>query len=72
MRGAIGLLLQHPNLASCVEYMPELAEMAIPGIKLLLNIQHLCLQNSDITTAQLLEQYRETPEFDALKKLAVW
>ncbi|MEJ6474344.1 DNA primase [Pseudoalteromonas piscicida] len=72
MRRAIGLLLQHPELAQNVEYMPELAEMSIPGIQLLLSLQSLCHQNPKINTAQLLEHYREQPEFDALKKLAVW
>ncbi|USD28104.1 DNA primase [Pseudoalteromonas sp. SCSIO 43201] len=72
MRRAIGLLLQHPNLAQSVEYMPELAEMSIPGIQLLLGLQSLCHQNPAINTAQLLEHYREQSEFDALKKLAVW
>ncbi len=72
MRRAIGLLLQHPQLAQTVEYMPELGEMAIPGIQLLLSLQMLCHDNPQINTAQLLEHYREQAEFDALKKLAVW
>lgn len=72
MRRAIGLLLQHPQLAQTVEYMPELGEMAIPGIQLLLSLQMLCHDNPQINTAQLLEHYRDQAEFDALKKLAVW
>ncbi|WP_440055054.1 DNA primase [Pseudoalteromonas sp. T1lg65] len=72
MRRAIGLLLQHPTLAKVVDYMPELADMSIPGIQLLLAIQSLCLNNENISTAMLLENFREQPEFDALRKLAVW
>ena len=72
MRRAIGLLLQHPQLGRQVEYMPELAEMAIPGIELLLKLQSLCIQNQQLTTAQLLEYFREQSEFSALQKLAVW
>jgi DNA primase len=52
--------------------MPELGEMAIPGIQLLLSLQMLCHDNPQINTAQLLEHYRDQAEFDALKKLAVW
>lgn len=72
MRRAIGLLLQHPQLGREVEYMPELAEMAIPGIELLLKLQSLSLENEHLTTAQLLEYFREQSEFNALQKLAVW
>ncbi|OHU88562.1 MULTISPECIES: DNA primase [Pseudoalteromonas] len=72
MRRAIGLLIQHPQLATSVEYLPELAQMNIPGIQLLLELQLVCLQNSHYTTAQLLEYFRDKPQYDALKKLAVW
>ncbi len=72
MRRAIGLLIQHPQLATSVEYLPELAQMNIPGIQLLLELQSVCLQNTHYTTAQLLEYFRDMPQYDALKKLAVW
>ncbi|CAM4226410.1 DNA primase [Pseudoalteromonas byunsanensis] len=72
MRRAIGLLIQHPQLAASVEHLPELAQMNIPGIQLLLELQSVCLQNTHYTTAQLLEYFRDQPQYESLKKLAVW
>ncbi|MCO6355629.1 MAG: DNA primase [Pseudomonadota bacterium] len=72
MRQAIGILLQHPNLATSIAYMPELAEMKIAGIELFLRIQHLALEREGITTAQILESFRDGAEYDALVKLATW
>ncbi|BBN82690.1 DNA primase [Pseudoalteromonas sp. A25] len=72
MRRAIGLLIQHPNLASSVEYLPELAQMNIPGIELLLELQSVCLSHPSYTTAQLLEYFRDKPQYQALQKLAIW
>jgi DNA primase len=72
MRRAIGLLIQHPKLANTVPYLADLAQMNIAGIALLIKLQHCALQNSDITTAQLIESFRETPEYEALIKLATW
>ena len=72
MRRAIGLLIQHPKLANTVPYLADLAQMNIAGIALLIRLQHCALQKSDITTAQLLESFRETPEYEALIKLATW
>ncbi|MFY8350344.1 DNA primase [Pseudoalteromonas sp. SSM20] len=71
MRRAIGLLLQHPELASEVPFQPELAQMDVPGIKLFIQLQQSAL-NKQITTAQLLEQFRESPEYAPLAKLASW
>ncbi|WP_372769703.1 DNA primase [Pseudoalteromonas sp.] len=71
MRRAIGLLLQHPELASEVPFQPELAQMEVPGIKLFIQLQQSAL-NKQITTAQLLEQFRESPEYAPLAKLASW
>ncbi|MDN3380112.1 MULTISPECIES: DNA primase [unclassified Pseudoalteromonas] len=72
MRRAIGLLVQHPNLANAVPYLPDLAQMNIAGIALLIKLQHYALQKGTTTTAQLLEAFRESPEYEALIKLATW
>lgn len=71
MRRAIGLILQHPELASEVPFQPELAQMDVPGIKLFIQLQQSAL-DKQITTAQLLEQFRESPEYAPLAKLASW
>ena len=72
MRRAIGLLLQYPNLASVMPDAPELADANIPGIGLLLSIQQRLLQQADLTTAQLIEQWRGLPEHNILMTLAAW
>lgn len=72
MRQAIGLLVQHPQLAKEVDFLPDLAEMGIPGIELFLSVQLTCLNNEHYSTAQIIETFRNTPEYDILKKLAAW
>ena len=71
MRRAIGLLLQHPELAKEVPFQPELSQMDVPGIGLFVQLQKLAIEKQ-LTTAQLLEQYRESAEYAPLAKLAVW
>lgn len=71
MRRAIGLLLQHPELAKEVPYLPELAQMDVPGIGLFLALQQMLIEQP-LSTAQLLEQFREQPEYSPLAKLAIW
>ncbi|GAA61228.1 DNA primase [Pseudoalteromonas sp. BSi20652] len=72
MRQAIGILIQHPNLAKSVPYLPELAQMNIAGIGLLLRLQQQALEKENITTAQLLEFFRDTDDYEPLIKLATW
>ncbi|MBQ4856615.1 DNA primase [Pseudoalteromonas sp. MMG007] len=72
MRQAIGILIQHPDLAKSVPYLPELAQMNIAGIGLLLRLQEQALQKEEVTTAQLLECFRDTDDYEPLIKLATW
>ena len=72
MRQAIGILIQHPQLAKSIPYLPDLAQMNIAGIGLLLRLQAHALEKENITTAQLLESFRETQDYEPLIKLATW
>lgn len=72
MRRAIGLLLQYPNLANVMPDAPELGEANIPGIGLLLALQQRLQQQPGLTTAQLIEQWRDLPEHSILMTLAAW
>lgn len=72
MRRAIGLLLQYPNLVNIMPDAPELAHSNIPGIGLLLALQQRLQQQPSLTTAQLLEHWRDLPEHNILLKLASW
>ncbi|MEM5482007.1 DNA primase [Pseudoalteromonas fuliginea] len=72
MRQAIGILIQHPQLAKSIPYLPDLAQMSIAGIGLLLRLQEQALEKENVTTAQLLEFFRGTEDYEPLIKLATW
>lgn len=72
MRRAIALLLQYPSLAQVLPVAPELAQANMPGMPLLMAIQQHLLEKPQLTTAQLLEYWRELPEYNILSKLALW
>jgi DNA primase len=72
MRLAISLLLQHPEVAYGLPEFPEFKEMQLPGLILLNSLLAICRNNPNITTGQLLEHWREKPEYKQLNKLAVW
>lgn len=72
MRIAIGLIVQHPELAREIPHLPELVELGLPGLALFKNLQSLSLKNNGINAGQILELFRDTPEYSALTKLASW
>jgi len=72
MRLVISLLLQHPNVAYGLPEFPEFKEMTLPGLTLLNSLLEICRITPNITTGQLLEHWREKPEYKQLNKLAVW
>jgi DNA primase len=72
MRRAIALMLQYPNLVNVMPDAPELADANIPGMSLLLALQQRLQQQPQLTTAQLLEQWRDLPEHSILMTLAAW
>ena len=72
MRLAISLLLQHPNVAYGLPEFPEFKEMNLPGLPLLDSLLEICRTCPNITTGQLLEHWRDKPEYKQLNKLAVW
>lgn len=72
MRLAISLLLQHPTVAYGLPIFPEFKEMNLPGLSLLNALLEICRKNPNITTGQLLEYWRDKPEYNQLNKLAIW
>ncbi|MFT6985143.1 MAG: DNA primase [Psychromonas sp.] len=72
MRLAISLLLQHPSMAYGLPEFPEFKELNLPGITLLNSLLEICRLTPHITTGQLLEHWRDKPEYKQLNKLAVW
>ncbi len=59
VRTAIAHLLQNPQLASKVPDLPELAEKALPGLDLLAQLLEFCRTRPQVSTAGLLEHWRD-------------
>ena len=74
IRLMIRLLLEFPQLAlKCTEVAPNnLNGLAIPGLDLLTELHHYCLDNADKNTGQILEHFREHSQISQLSKLVMW
>ena len=73
LRLAIGLLVQNPGLAEgCRALPPDWRRLAMPGIVLLGQILDLLWIEPNLTTAALIERWRESDHFTALNRLAVY
>ncbi len=68
---AVSLLLQNPELAQSVDNPAELKQLRIPGADVLTEIIELSRRQPGLTTAGLLESFRETPVHDYLGRLAM-
>ncbi len=73
LRKAIALLLYRPELALQVtDGDLALRDDDEPGLKLLANVLAVLRANPQLTTAALLERYRDTREGAILERLATW
>jgi len=72
MRRAIGLMLQHPNLASEIPFIPALANAELPGFDLFVRIQKNIVDEPNLSSPVLLERFRESKEYRFLAQLVVW
>ena len=72
VRQAIGLLIQHPRLANALAGMPSLDQVNLKGTDLLQQLINQVHENPEISAPQLLERWRNAPEYNALLKLAGW
>lgn len=72
MRRAIGLMLQHPELATQIEYIPALANAELPGFGLFIQLQQVILEQPEISSPVLLERFRGTREYPYLTQLIAW
>ena len=70
IRKAIELILHHPKAGMDLENTPELIEVNQPGAELLRRLLETVAENTDITTAGLLERFRNDPEGQHLGRLA--
>ncbi|MBX4180830.1 DNA primase [Sodalis sp. CWE] len=72
MRMLIGLLVQNPWLSTLVTTLKGLIRSGQPGISLFIKLVQVCQAQPGLTTAQLLEQFRENKFFLQLEMLASW
>jgi DNA primase len=72
MRRAIALLLQNPNLAQAVPFIPALSQADLPGFKQLIDIQEAILNEPNLKSHVLLERFRDRKEYQLLAKLFSW
>lgn len=72
MRKTIGLLIQHPQFHSKLENWQSLTNCQDAGGDLLLQLLELLHQQPHLTTASLLEHWREKPSYQHLMTLANW
>lgn len=72
MRLLIALLLQNPNL---VELVPDLRPLAVlneSGFELFVELVEVCRERTGIAMGQLLEYWRDKPQYRPLEILANW
>ncbi|NIM70930.1 MAG: DNA primase [Xanthomonadales bacterium] len=72
MRLAMAHLVQNPGLVEYAGTLDEFAGCDLPGVDLFLELVEFCGQRPNITTAQLLELWRDHPGQKHLRKLAMW
>jgi DNA primase len=72
MRLALAHLVQNPSLASAVRDTTAFAGCDLPGFEIYRELVDFCAQSPNMTTAQLLELWRDHPAHSHLLKLATW
>jgi DNA primase len=72
MRMALAHLVQNPSLATAVHDMAAFADCDLPGFEIYRELVDFCAKSPNMTTAQLLELWREHPAHSHLQKLATW
>ncbi len=72
MRDLIALLIQNPSYAQMVPDLSSVRELTVPGLSLFGEVLEYCHQHPNITTGQLLENWRNTAHEALLSRLAGW
>ncbi|MBA5764282.1 DNA primase [Vibrio sp. 404] len=72
MREVIALLIQNPSYADMVPDLSSVKSLTVPGLSLLLEVLEYCQQHPNITTGQLLEQWRNSSQSALMLRLAGW
>lgn len=72
MRILIALLLQQPDLVQFIPDLRPLADLNEAGFSLLCELTDICREKTGISTAGLLEHWRDSKQYPILEKLANW
>ncbi|KUI97849.1 DNA primase [Vibrio sp. MEBiC08052] len=72
MREVIALLLQNPNYADRIPDLSSIATLDIPGLSLFIEVLEKCRDYPNVTTGQLLENWRGHRNEPLLSRLASW
>ncbi|WP_194437557.1 DNA primase [Vibrio fluminensis] len=72
MREVIALLIQNPSYAEMVPDLSSVKSLTVPGLSLLLEVLEYCQAHPNITTGQLLEQWRNSSHSALMLRLAGW
>lgn len=72
MRDLIALLIQNPSYAEMVPDLSSVRELTVPGLSLFIEVLEYCNSHPNITTGQLLEQWRNNSHEALLSRLAGW
>ncbi len=72
MREVIALLIQNPSYAEMVPDLSSVKNLTVPGLSLLLEVLEYCQLHPNITTGQLLEQWRNSSQSALMLCLAGW
>ena len=72
VRMAIALLLLQPGLVRDTAELETLKALTLPGVSLLIHIIETCQAHPHITSASLLERFRDGENYEHLLKLMEW
>lgn len=72
VRIALALILQHPDIFKQCLLSDEQIASNLKQHEVLHELITLLVENPDLTTAQLIEHWRESPYFESINKLAAW
>ena len=70
IRRAIALVLKYPEIAANVGEIDDFEEISQPGAELLLELLAAASSTPNVTTAHLIEQFRDHPDGQYLPRLA--
>ncbi|CAM4263040.1 DNA primase [Vibrio agarivorans] len=72
MRAVIALLIQNPSYADMVPDLSTVRHLSLPGLSLLIEVLEYCQSSPNISTGQLMEQWRGRQNETLLSRLASW